>query len=192
MTNSDQPNEFHNETIIAETKFRKTDIITYQIASTSIVMAITIVAIPLLLIAIPLIKLIYPKIVDTWQCTLTNRAVHVKKGLFVKVKKTIPLEKITDVASVQGPIMRRFGLYALSFETAGQSGAGTSGALVKLLGIDESEAFRELVLDTRDASSQSQGTKSMPSMAKAASEEQVLSEIRDSLLRIEEHLKQSD
>lgn len=190
MTRSGTQDEFHNETVIAETTFRKTDIVTYQVTSTSVVMAITIVAIPLLLIAIPLIKVIYPKIVDTWECTLTNRAVHVKKGLFVKVKKTIPLEKITDVGSVQGPIMRRFGLYALSFETAGQSGAGTSGALVKLLGIADSEAFRDLVLDTRDAANQGQG--STPTVAKPASDDQLLRDIRDSLLRIEGRMNQSD
>ena len=190
MTNSDRPNEFHHETVIKEATFRKQDILTYQLTSAAIVFGLTIVGIPLLLFVIPLIFLIWPRVIDTWECTLTNRSVHVKKGLFVKVKKTIPLEKITDVGSVQGPIMRKFGLHALSFETAGQSGT-VGGALVKLLGIDDSDAFRDLVLDTRDAS-QSQGTKSMPSVAKVASEEQVLSEIRDSLLRIEEHLKQSD
>ncbi|MEE2907474.1 MAG: PH domain-containing protein [Planctomycetota bacterium] len=191
MTSSGTRDEFHNETVIAEAKFRKLDIITYQIASTSIIVAITIVAIPLLLIAIPLIKVIYPKIVDTWECTLTNRAVHVKKGLFVKVKKTIPLEKITDVGSVQGPIMRRFGLHALSFETAGQSGAGTSGALVKLLGIEDSEAFRDLVLDTRDAANQGQ-VNTPAAVAKPASDDQLLRDIRDSLLRIEDRMNQSD
>lgn len=191
MTSSDNRNEFHNETVIEECTFRKTDIVTYQVVQTSIILALTIVMIPTLLIIIPLIMAIFPRMVETWECTLTNRAVHVKKGLFVKVKKTIPLEKITDVGSVQGPIMRRFGLQALSFETAGQSGAGASGALVKLLGIEDSEAFRDLVLDTRDAASQGQGS-TPAAAAKPASDDQVLRDIRDSLLRIEDQMKQPD
>ena len=178
---------FRNETVIEEAQFRKKDITTYQIVSTAIAMAATIVGIAIIPIAIPLVMLIAPKIIDTWECTLTNRAVHVKKGLFIKVRKTIPLEKITDVGSVQGPIMRKFGLYSLTFETAGQSG-GTSGggALVKLLGIRNSEEFRDLVLDTRDAASPT--TKTIQAST-APSEESVMVEIRDSLLRIEQQLK---
>ena len=177
---------FRNETVIEEAEFRKKDITTYQIVSYSIGMACTVVGIVIIPIAIPLVMLIAPKIIDTWECTLTNRAVHVKKGLFIKVKKTIPLEKITDVGSVQGPIMRKFGLYSLTFETAGQSGgAGGGGALVKLLGIKDSEAFRDLVLDTRDAINQTTPASTAPA---AVSEESIMMEIRDSLLRIEQRL----
>ena len=185
--------EFRNEHVIAEATFRKKSIITYQIASTSIALLLTVVGIVLIPIAILIIKLIGPKIVDTWACTLTNRAVHVKKGFFVKVKKTIPLEKITDVGSVQGPIMRKFGLYSLSFETAGQSGGSSGGALVKLLGIDDSESFRDLVLDTRDTAAGPAGSASPDSTTPGVdSDQDLLREIRDSLLRIEDHISQGD
>ena len=181
---------FRNETIIQEGHFRKKDITTYLILSYSIAMACTIVGIVLIPIVIPLVMLIAPRIIGTWECTLTNRAVHVKKGLFIKVKKTIPLEKITDVGSVQGPIMRRFGLYSLTFETAGQSGGATQGgALVKLLGIRDSEAFRDLVLDTRDAANP---VGASSKISAEPSEESVMIEIRDSLLRIEQQLKEDN
>ena len=186
--NSTDSSNYHNETIIETASFKKDVIIRYQMWSAVIVFGCTIAGIPLLLLVIPLILLIWPRVVNTWKCVLTNRAVHVEKGLFVKVKKTIPLEKITDVGSVQGPIMRHFDLHSLSFETAGQSG-GAAGALVTLLGIENSEAFRERVLDTRDASNK--GAAPAEEKPPPASDDQLLREIRDSLIRIEERLGQS-
>jgi putative membrane protein len=43
--------------------------------------------------------------------------------------------------------MRFFGLYRLSFETAGQSG---HGALVSLLGVENASEFREAILEQKD------------------------------------------
>lgn len=80
--------------------------------------------------------------------TITERKLVVKRGIFHKEEKSIPLEKITDVAMVQGPLMRVFNLYRLSFETAGQS---AQGALVSLLGIDDAANFRETILSQKDA-----------------------------------------
>ena len=181
--------DVHNETIIETATFQKEVIVRYQVWSSVIVFGLTIVGIPLLIIVVPLILLIWPRVINTWKCVLTDRAVHVQKGLFVKIKKTIPLEKITDVGSVQGPIMRHFDLHSLSFETAGQSG-GTAGALVTLLGIENSEAFRERVLDTRDASGK--GMLPAREQHKTSTDDQLLRDIRDSLIRIEKHLGESD
>ena len=52
--------------------------------------------------------------------------------------------------------MRQFGLYRLSFETAGQSG---QGALVSLLGVVDAETFREAILKQKDELTQSSSTK---------------------------------
>ena len=78
---------------------------------------------------------------------LLERKLVVKRGIIFVVEKSIPLEKITDVALSQGPIMRFFGLYRLSFETAGQS---AEGALVSLIGINDAEKFREAILKQKD------------------------------------------
>ena len=78
---------------------------------------------------------------------ITERKLIVRKGIFNKVENTIPLEKITDVAMTQGPLMRMFNLYRLSFETAGQS---AQGALVSLIGIDDAINFRETILSQKD------------------------------------------
>jgi putative membrane protein len=120
------------------------------------------------------------------ECVLTDRTLKVKKGILIRIEKTIPLEKITDMGMVQGPIMRHFGLHKLTVETAGQSG---QGALVALTGIKDAEQFREMVLNQRDELTETsfrtdpslQGDNTLESGA-------VLFEIRDALLRIESKL----
>ena len=83
------------------------------------------------------------------RCSLGSRSLRVEKGLLVRVEKTIPLDKITDVGLVEGPLMRALGLQALSVETAGQTGRA-GGALVTLTGIIGAREFRDEVLKARD------------------------------------------
>lgn len=90
---------------------------------------------------------------------LLERKLVVKRGIFFLVEKSIPLDKITDIALSQGPIMRMFDLHKLSFETAGQSG---HGALVSLIGIHDSASFREAILEQKEALM----NKDIPSAAK--------------------------
>ena len=87
------------------------------------------------------------KMLSAMSAKLLSRKLVVKRGIWFVVEKSIPLEKITDVALSQGPLMRFFGLHQLSFETAGQSGAG---ALVSLIGINDADAFREAILQQKD------------------------------------------
>ena len=94
--------------------------------------------------------LLLPRIVANWSAQLTDRALIVRKGVFTKIEKTIPLEKITDLSSTQGPVMRLFDLKQLGVETAGQSGAA-GASLVTLLGIRGTDDFRTRVLAQRDA-----------------------------------------
>ena len=120
---------------------------TYWLISLLLVSTITVVGIPLLIISIPLFFLISSKILAAMSATVTERKLVVKRGVFHKEEKSIPLEKITDVAMVQGPLMRVFNLYRLSFETAGQS---AQGALVSLIGINNADSFRETILEQKD------------------------------------------
>lgn len=120
---------------------------TYWLISLLLVSTITVVGIPLLIISIPLFFLISSKILAAMSATVTERKLVVKRGVFHKEEKSIPLEKITDVAMVQGPLMRVFNLYRLSFETAGQS---AQGALVSLIGINDADSFRETILEQKD------------------------------------------
>ena len=78
---------------------------------------------------------------------MTEKFLKVRKGVLVKTEKNVPLEQITDLGIVEGPLMRLFGIKQLSVETAGQSSVGP---LVKLMGIVEAENFRDQVLQQRD------------------------------------------
>jgi putative membrane protein len=127
----------------------------------------------------------------SFRCTLTNRSLKVAKGVWVRVEKTIPLDRITDVGLVQGPVMRFFDIEALSVETAGRS---TPGSLVQLAGIKDGRNFRDAVLKQRDlvvGSAEDRPATSAAPVTAAASTEgsaDLLVSIRDTLLRIEEKL----
>ena len=156
---------------------------TYWLLTGIIVLTCTIVGIPLLLLWIPLGLFFTGRYLERMECKLTSKALKVKKGILVRVEKTIPLEKITDMGMVQGPIMRQFGLHTLTVETAGQSGPGS---LVSLTGIVDAEDFRETVLLQRDASTESSSKRSEPELSLGqGSSHEILVEIRDSLLRLE-------
>ena len=109
--------------------------------------------------------------------------------MFVRVEKTVPLDKITDLSLVHGPLMRLFDLQAISVETAGQS---SEGALVKLLGIVNTEQFREAVLAQRDRVVASLGVGDRAAtgvpQGSSSSSDALLAEIRDTLQRIERRM----
>ncbi len=85
---------------------------------------------------------------DKLECELTPRALRYRKGIFVTVEKTIPLENIQDVTFIEGPLLKRFNLSILKFETAGHS-AGQANDM-KLIGIIDAHDFRAQILAARD------------------------------------------
>ena len=158
----------------------------YWLLTGILICLLTVVGIPVLLIWIPLGKYFTGKYLDKMECLLKTRELVIRKGILNRVEKTIPLEKITDLGLEQGPIMRHFGIHHLKVETAGQSG---TGALASLTGIVDVEDFREAVLSQRDKITDK---KSSSDKADTVSEFQLLSEMRDALLRIEEKLEKPD
>ncbi len=120
---------------------------TYWLLSGALIFVVSIFGIPLLLLWFPLGLLFTGRYLDQMSCELTNKSLKVRKGLWVRTEKTIPLDKITDMGMVQGPIMRWLDIERLTVETAGQSGAG---ALVSMAGIEHAKDFRQAVLDQRD------------------------------------------
>ncbi|BFT28825.1 PH domain-containing protein [Alteromonas sp. D210916BOD_24] len=119
----------------------------YWLITLLVVSVLSVFGILFLLFTVPIFLFISGKALEAMSATITERKLVVKRGIFNKEEKSIPLEKITDVAMIQGPIMRMFNLYRLSFETAGQS---ANGALVSLIGIDEAANFRETILTQKD------------------------------------------
>lgn len=173
-----------SESIILKADFN-TKVCFYWLLTGAMVFVLTIVGIPLLLLWFPLGLVFTKRYLDRMECVLTDKALKVRKGIFVRVEKTIPLEKITDMGMVQGPIMRAFELHTLTVETAGQSGVGS---LVSLTGIVDAPEFREAVLNQREiqAAHKSSSTQ-LQSVDKPEHPDgsSLLTDIRDSLVRIE-------
>ena len=151
--------------------------------------ALTIVLLPIVIIAAIVYKFFLDRIISNWAAELTPRSLIVRKGVFNKIEKTIPLEKITDLSSTQGPIMRLFDLKRLGVETAGQSGAA-GASLVSLIGIVDTDEFRRKVLAQRDGITMGTGdvlTTSTGARPSPAGDE--LAEIAATLQRMEATLE---
>lgn len=124
-------------------------------------------------------------------CSLTNRKLIIGRGILTRTEQAVPLDKITDMQMNQGPVMRWLNLESIKVETAGSMG-GAAGALVGLVGIEGSRAFRAAVLEQRDkvvgsADRESAAPQTAASAVSNGSDE-VLTDIRDTLRRIETHL----
>jgi len=127
---------------------------------------------------------------DRMTCTLTRRSLKVTRGILVRQEMTVPLDKITDVGLVEGPIMRWLDLQAVRVETAGQS---TAGAAIQLVGVRHARDFRDAVLAQRDRVSDlqqvgSSGTTAPATLPTDATVTALLTEVRDTLRRIEDRL----
>ncbi|MBB1334868.1 PH domain-containing protein [Pseudoalteromonas sp. SR44-5] len=127
----------------------------YWVVLGVITCVLCLVGIPFIPFVAFIIWLVAGRILAAMSANLLERKLVVKRGVFFKEEKSIPLEKITDVGLSQGPLMRLFGLYRLSFETAGQSG---HGALVSLLGVVDASEFREAILTQKDNLTAQQST----------------------------------
>jgi membrane protein YdbS with pleckstrin-like domain len=82
------------------------------------------------------------------ECELSTQTLRYRKGILFQVEKTIPLENIQDVTFIEGPVLKRFNLSILKFETAGQS-AGQAHDM-KLVGIERAHDFRSQILARRE------------------------------------------
>ena len=166
----------------------------YYLLSGMIPFIILIVTIPIAIVYYLVGRVLIEKYIQRLSCTLTERTLEIRKGWINRVESTVPLEKITDLQMIQGPIMRHMGLHGFKVETAGQS-SGPPGHLISLIGIVAAHGFREAVLDQRDAvgEGRTHASHTKPE-AKADSIAGgdvvgVLGDIRDSLQRIEKQLE---
>jgi len=86
---------------------------------------------------------------DKLECELNGRSLRYRKGILFQIEKTIPLENIQDVTFIEGPLLKRFNLSTLRFETAGQS--ASKGGELRLTGIIDAHDFRNRILQAREA-----------------------------------------
>lgn len=151
---------------------------TYIFLYVGFVLFVSIIGIPFLILWILGFGQWYSKhYFEKLECEITERTLRFKKGILVQIEKTIPLENIQDVTFVEGPLLRHFNLCILKVETAGHSNPA-NGNEMSLIGIVDAPNFRNLVMEQRQRITE-----------KAKSNDNVLIEIRDSVLRIEENLK---
>lgn len=173
-----------NEKVLLQASFNP-KVKAYWTVSGVLVAMFTLVGIPFIPFVALIIWLVSSAMLNAMSARLLERKLVVKRGVFFVVEKSIPLEKITDVALSQGPLMRLFGLYQLSFETAGQSG---TGALVSLIGIEDASEFRETILQQKDSLTLNQPKTSDTSASKAEPNE--LLQLTKSVQNIENMLAQ--
>ncbi len=156
----------------------------YWLVSGALLISVSVVGIPLLLLWFPLGIWATRRYIANMSAELTEQKLIVRKGLITRTENTIPLDKITDMALIQGPIMRLFGLHKLTVETAGQSG---TGALINLVGVVDVYHFREQVLTQKSLLNQRQENATQPPTLDALFVEN-LQQINATLLRIEQRL----
>lgn len=167
-----------------------------------LVLSLLIVTIPLTIVLAAIYAIVLDRVVKAWSAELTPQSLIVRKGVWNKVERTIPLEKITDLSVAQGPVMRLCGIDRIGVETAGQAGNQAGGPLISLLGVTDSKSFRAAVLAQRDrlsAPSSPSGHAAhtghadrIPGDATHGTSDDRLAEISDTLRRIETILERSN
>jgi membrane protein YdbS with pleckstrin-like domain len=166
--------------------------------------AVSIIGIPLIPFALPFAIWWARRYYARLGCTLTDRALILRKGILFRKEMTIPLDRIQDVSLREGPLLRALGLSTLRVETAGHSTPqGKSEA--ELLGVVDVRSFRDRLLEERDrvagllpgrapaarSEGPTPGAQPMggPGGGGTLRNEATLGEIRDTLRRIEELLR---
>ena len=123
---------------------------TYLVVTIGLAMVISIIGLPVALIWFCGVGQWWSRhYYDLLQCQLSDRTLRFRKGILFQVEKTIPLENIQDVTFVEGPVLRRFNLSTIKFETAGHS-AGQAHDM-QLTGIIDAQDFRNRILAAREA-----------------------------------------
>jgi putative membrane protein len=187
------------ERVLRDAEFTP-NVIRYYVLASSAALALTVVGIPLILIVAPIVYVYYTRYYARLRVRLTTRELKVTRGILVVEEKSIPLEKITDLAVYQGPVMRAMDLKGIKVETAGQTSQGT--ALVSIVGIVDTDGFRDMVLEQRDRIADRDDTPpetgdpaQLAGSGLPAGDPALLStlmEIRDLLRRIEQSVSRED
>jgi membrane protein YdbS with pleckstrin-like domain len=159
---------------------------TYAMLQVMGVLCITFFGIPIAIIWALVGRPIHQRQYDAMECELTERTLNYRKGFLFRVQKNVPLDKITDLALNEGPILRYFGLCSLTVETAGGGGAAATGQ-ASLVGVMDPIEFRNAVMRQRDLVVGG-GVAVAAAPASGGEDSTVLEDIRDSLGRIEQLL----
>ncbi|MEM2757156.1 MAG: PH domain-containing protein [Sulfolobales archaeon] len=112
--------------------------------------------IPLIAVATILVFILYwiPKYYDSLFFTLGADEVVVERGIWWRMKHTVPYSRIMSVDTIQGPLSRKFGLGSVYVYAAGYAGAvggtagpGTRGTEAVIWGITNFSEVRDAIID---------------------------------------------
>ncbi|MGQ9788620.1 MAG: PH domain-containing protein [Candidatus Hadarchaeaceae archaeon] len=85
--------------------------------------------------------------------TLTSEEVFVERGVWWKMKHTVPYARVMSIDVIQGPLSRKFGIGSVQIHTAGYtgpkggtSGPGSRGAEASIWGVTNFLEIRETIL----------------------------------------------
>ena len=121
----------------------------YLLWSVALILTVTIIGIPFLIFWLTGLGQYFSKrYYENLKCKLTERHLVFNKGVLFKMEKTIPLENIQDLTFIENPLLKALDLRILKIETAGQS--NPQGSDMKLIGIIDSQQFKEKVLRQRE------------------------------------------
>ena len=127
----------------------------YLVVTIGLTMFITIIGIPLAIVWFCGVGPWWARhYFDKLTCCVDGKTLRFRKGILFQVEKTIPLENIQDVTFIEGPILKKFDLATLKFETAGHS-AGQAHDM-RLTGIINAHEFRNRIIEAREALRQQQ------------------------------------
>ncbi len=79
----------------------------------------------------------HPRNYRAWGYRLEERVLLIKRGVWFRSVKLLPLPRLQHVDIKRGPLQRKFGLASLTLHTA-----GTHAASIELPGLDADEAVR--------------------------------------------------
>jgi membrane protein YdbS with pleckstrin-like domain len=88
-----------------------------------------------------------PMVANAYRYWLSEKTLHTDQGIIFLRRNVIPLDQITDVVLVQGPIMRFADIWAIQIQTAGKTGFPEA----TLLGVINPEQVRDEIITARDA-----------------------------------------
>ena len=89
------------------------------------------------LLAVWTILFYHPRNYRAWGYRLDSRVLLIRKGVWFRSIKLLPLPRLQHVDVKRGPLQRRFGLATLVLHTA-----GTHAAAIEIPGLDADEAVR--------------------------------------------------
>jgi len=155
---------------------------TYYLLMSSLGLALSFIGLPLLPFwVLGLGQLVHRRQYESLESELTERSLNIRRGFLFRTQKNVPLDKITDLAVNEGPVLRRLGLCSLNVETAGNTMGQAS-----LPGVVDAVAFRDAVLRQRDlVTGTAAGQPAARETAHPVEGAATLAEVRDALVRIE-------